>query len=226
MRTKWLAAVAVAAFVAAPALAQFGPGFGRGGGAGMLLGNKGVQSELKLTDEQKTKVQEFTTKTREKMREAFQSAAGDREKMQEAFKEIASETEKFVKDTLKPEQQKRLKQIQRQQVGIRAFQEEDVAKALKLTDEQKSDITKLSEDIGAQMREMFQSAQGDPEKMRENRKKIETLNKEAMDKVQKMLTADQKKEWKELTGEPYTVRFEGGPGGPGGGRGGKGKQKQ
>jgi hypothetical protein len=161
------------------------------------------------------------------MREVFQSAAGDREKMQEAFKEIASETEKFVKDTLKPEQQKRLKQIQRQQAGIRAFQEEDVAKALKLTDEQKSDIGKLSEDIQNQGRELFQSAQGDREKMQEIRKKMETLNKEAMEKVQKMLTPDQKKEWKELTGEPFTVRFEGGPGGPGGGgRGGKGKQKQ
>src|SRR5262245_12935324 len=111
--SKMILVVAVAALLAMPAAAQ--PPFGRGGGrggAGMLLGNPGVQKELKLSEEQTKKVQELVTKNGEKMREAFQG--GDQEKTQEVMKEIAAETDKFIKATLNADQQKRLKQIQRQ----------------------------------------------------------------------------------------------------------------
>ena len=76
--------MAAAALLVAPALAQFGPrGGGMRGGAGMLLGNKGVQKELKLTDDQLKKVVEEVRKIGEKMREGFQ--AGVREKAQEVM---------------------------------------------------------------------------------------------------------------------------------------------
>ena len=45
-------AVGVAVFLGVPAFAQFGPGGGMRGGAGMLIGNKGVQKELKLGEQQ------------------------------------------------------------------------------------------------------------------------------------------------------------------------------
>jgi Spy/CpxP family protein refolding chaperone len=216
---KILLTLVAGAFLTALALAQFGPR--GGGGAGMLLRNSGVQKELKLTDEQTTKVKEFLEKTGAKMREAFQ--AGDQEKTREVMKEIAQETEKFVKDTLKEDQVKRLKQIEHQIAGPRAFGEEDVAKALKLTDEQKDDIKKINEELGAAAQEAFQGAFGDREKMAEARKKMENLNKEAMTKITKMLTPDQKKAWKEVTGEPFDFKPEGF--GPGGGFGkGKGRK--
>src|SRR5205814_1834469 len=84
MRTasRWMLVTAVAFTVAGVAAAQaprrpgggqpggFG-GMTRGGGAAMLLANEGVQKELKLTDDQKTKVKEFSDAQREKMRGAF-----------------------------------------------------------------------------------------------------------------------------------------------------------
>lgn len=219
--SKMVMAVGVAALVALPALGQFGPGRGPGGGgAGMLLGNKGVQKELKLSDEQIKKIDEFTQKNGEKMREAFQ--AGDREKTQEIMKEIATESQKFIKDNLNADQQKRIKQIQRQTMRAAAFNDEETAKELKLTDEQKDDIKKLNDDLGSQVRELRQGVDfQDQEKMQEIRKKSDSLQKEVMEKIAKMLTPDQKKAWKELTGEPFEVRFEG----RGGGGFGKGKKK-
>jgi Spy/CpxP family protein refolding chaperone len=225
MRRVLLALVA-GGFITAFALAQFGPR-GGGGGAGMLLGNSGVQKELKLTDDQTAKVKDYLEKSRAKMQEAFQ--AGDREKAQEVMKEVAQETDKFIKDTLKEDQVKRLKQIQRQVAGPNAFSDEEVAKALKLTDEQKEDIKKINEELGTARREAFQGGGfNDPDKRAETQKKLTNLNKEAMDKITKMLTPDQKKEWKEVTGEPFEFRPEFGPGGGfgKGGKGGKGKREE
>jgi hypothetical protein len=218
---KMVLPVVAAALLVAPALAQFGPRGGMRGGAGMLLGNPGVQKELKLTDDQLKKVEEQVRKNGEKAREAFQS--GDREKAQEVFKEIATETDKFIKDTLNADQQKRLKQIQRQQAGPGAFTDEETAKELKLNGEQKDDIKKVNADLQSQTQELFQGIdRQDREKMQEAFKKSQGMRKEALEKITKMLTPDQKKAWKELTGEPFEVQF--GPGGRGGF--GKGKKQE
>src|SRR5438309_9377464 len=93
--------------------------------------------ELKLTDEQKTKVKEFTDAQREKMRDAFAGGQPDPEKFAEFRKTATEAADKLVKDTLNADQQKRLKEIQYQAMGVRAFSNEDVVKALKLTDDQK-----------------------------------------------------------------------------------------
>src|SRR5712692_2928453 len=108
---KLVLAAVVAAAMAMPAAAQFGRG-GGGGGPGMLLVNPGVQKEIKLTEDQTKKLEEFNKKLapkRQEAQEAFQNM--DREKGQEIQKEIATETEKFIKDTLTADQQKRIKQI-------------------------------------------------------------------------------------------------------------------
>jgi Spy/CpxP family protein refolding chaperone len=220
--SKVILVVAVAVLLAAPAAAQ--PPFGRGGGgggAGMYLANPAVQKELKLTEEQTKKVEALVAKNREKMQEVFQS--GDREKGQEVMKEIAAETDKFIKATLNADQQKRLKQIQRYNMGPNAFTDEEVAKELKLTDEQKDDIKKVTEELGAQSKEAFTGVDpGDQEGRQAAFKKIQGLRKEATEKITKMLTPEQKKAWKDLTGDPFEVQM-----GPGrGGFGGKGKKKE
>lgn len=225
MRNLLLTLVA-GALLAAPALAQFGRG--GGGGAGMLLRNTGVQKELKLTEDQIKKLNEFSEKIAPKMREAFQARMdGDQEKAEQITKEVREETDKFLKETLKEDQTKRLKQIQHQIAGPNAFGDEEVAKTLKLTDEQKEDIKKINDELGAARKEAFQGGGfADPDKRAETQKKLANLNKEAMDKITKMLTPEQKKAWKEVTGEPFEFRFEGGPGGPGGFKGGKGGGKK
>src|SRR4051794_3791738 len=79
-----------------------GRGFGGRGGATTLyqvVTSPDAQTDMKLTDEQKTKVTEFATKQREKQQELFQGGF-DQDKMQAFQKEQATETEKFVKDNL------------------------------------------------------------------------------------------------------------------------------
>jgi Spy/CpxP family protein refolding chaperone len=205
----WALAVGVAVAVTTTASAQQRQGrggmFGRGGmSAAMLLGNEGVQKELKLTDEQKEKAREFAQAQGEKMREAFQNAQGDPEKMQEARKAMTEAGDKFVKETLKPEQQKRLKQIQYQADVLQTLSaNEEVQKTLKLTDEQKEKLKTLADDLRKDRQELFQGG-GGPEMMQ----KMQALTKDYTTKAQAVLTDAQKKEWKDLTGDPFELQMQ------------------
>src|SRR5437899_591780 len=93
-------AIALSAMIVVPALAQpprGGRGMG-GGGTLMYLTNKSVQEELKVTDEQKTKITEYATKAREEMPKFDPN--GDREEFAKAMKAFGEKTDKFAKETL------------------------------------------------------------------------------------------------------------------------------
>lgn len=185
-------------------------GFGVGVGMASLVTNEGVQKELKLADDQAGKAKEIADKLREKHKGEFAAAFkldGEerRTKMQEILKTFNEETAKELGTVLKPEQIKRLKQIELQQRGSRAFEDQEVVAGLKISDDQKAKLKALGEESGKQMREIFQGAQGHRE---EAAKKFQALRKETMDKALAVLSDDQKKAWKELTGEPFEVKFE------------------
>jgi len=247
LSTKMLA-VAVIALLVSPAFAQrqggggrqgggrggFG-GFGRGPQAGsMLLLNRGVQDELKLTDEQKAELK----KVQDEQREAFQKlrdAGGDRAKAQEIMQKAREDMTKAadkVKANLKPEQAKRFKQIQIQVGGLTALNLPEVQKDLNLTDKQKSEIKSIQEDAQKDARELFQGAGrgGNRGQFQELMQKVQKLNEEAMDKALGVLTTEQKQTLKELQGPKFDFKpdqFGGGrQGGRRGGRQGGGQPPQ
>jgi Spy/CpxP family protein refolding chaperone len=209
---------ATAVAVVSTVLAQ-GPG-GRGRGFGGMMGgmngyllasNKSVQQELKLTDEQSEKVTKVASEIREQTKEKFGalkdlSREERREKGMAIGKENDEKAKTALKDILKPEQLARLHQIVLQQRGVEAFADSHVQDKLKLTDDQKSKLKELGENHRREMGEIFQSAQNDREGARE---KIRTARKESLEKAVGVLTSDQKATWKELTGEPFEVKYEG-----------------
>ncbi len=226
--SKSLMALGLTALMAAPASAQErrgpgGPGGGMMGGGGrsisMLLSNPGVLDELKLDADQKAKVGEIADKARGKFtsaRESLQNLEGPERfaKLRELTKEADAEAVKGLADALKPEQVARLKGIHYQTQGVSAFEDHEVAAALKLTADQKSAVEKAVAEANAEMRNAFQ---GDRESIRT---KMGEIRKDAIAKVEAKLTAEQKAEYARLIGAPFEVRFEGGrgPGGRGPGR--------
>src|SRR5438445_230329 len=94
----------IAASLASPALAQPPGGFGRGmmmggGNGAQLLGNEGVQKELKMSEEQISKAKDFASKLQEQRRETFQgfqdlSQEERQEKMREFNKKTTEEGDK------------------------------------------------------------------------------------------------------------------------------------
>ena len=70
------------------------------------------------------------------------------------------------------------------------------------TDEQATKIKTIVADMLAERREIMQSAGDDRQAAGQ---KVQTLTKETGEKILALLSADQKKTWKELTGEPFTL---------------------
>src|SRR5689334_5650820 len=128
---KALVAFGLVAALAGPAMAQGRGGFG-GGGPVALLGNPGVQKELKLDSAQVEKATALATETREKMmglRSQLEGLEGQElmTKRQELARPINEEAIKSASAFLKPEQIKRLHQIELQQRGANALSDPAVA---------------------------------------------------------------------------------------------------
>jgi len=232
--------LSLALLLAGPALAQRGQGRGGRGGFGgpmMLIQNSSVQKELKLTDDQIQKINEARESINNKHkdeRDALRNLEGEvqREKGQELRKKVTEETNQALAGILKPEQLKRYKEITLQQEGMRAFNTEEVQKALKLTDDQKDKIKTINEDAAKDMRELFPQgfrgrggdkggAPPDPAAFKERMTKIAAMNKETMERINSVLTGEQKKAWKDMTGEPFEIKYEPPQGRRGPGRGGE-----
>jgi Spy/CpxP family protein refolding chaperone len=219
--------MALVALLASPALAQRRPGGGFGFGGQNLLTNKSVQEELKLSKEQKDKIEEVGKANREKFQK-FREESRDlkederNQKRQALVKETTEALNKAAE--LSNDQKKRLAEITLQQSvrfrGPAAFSSEDVQKQLKLNDDQKDAIKTILKETEDKVKEETKDLdpRQDFRKVMEIRQK---LNKEAMGTVAKKLTKDQKETWTKMLGEPFEVKFEQ-PRRPGGGRPGGG----
>jgi len=212
MRGCLKAAVAfgLVAMLAGPALAQgrggFGGGMGGGGPVG-LLGNPSVQKELKLDEAQVEKAKELAASTRDKvmgLRDQLTDLQGQERmtKQAELMKPINEAALKSAKEFLKAEQLTRLNQIELQQRGALAFSDPAIAKKLSVTEEQAGKIKTILDAQQTEMRDIRQAAGQD---FASAMPKMAALRKETNTKVTALLTDDQKKTWKEMTGEPFEV---------------------
>src|SRR5882672_6935476 len=171
----------------------------------MLLGQESVQKELKLTDEQKTKIDELRQKARGRMQEIFQADEGERQAKMQA---LNAESRKALTTILGPEQGKRLLEIVYQQRGAMALSDPEVGKALNLTEEQAGKVKKINEGTQAAMRELFTPGQAPDD---DTRKKMDEVRKSGSEKLMALLTPEQKTKWTELQGEPFKGEIRFGP---------------
>jgi Spy/CpxP family protein refolding chaperone len=208
---KLALAFGIVALMAAPALAQQGRGGGgMFGGGGMLLTNKSVQTEITATPDQVSKLTALGDDMRAKATAAREAAKDlsqeERQaKMRELMTKGQADMDKALADILDPKQVKRLHEIQVQTAGAMGLTMGRVGDKLKLTDDEKQKIRDLNQEVGQQMREIFQSAQDDREGAM---KKMTALRKETLAKALKVLTADQKKTYDELAGKPFELKME------------------
>lgn len=228
----------------------------RGGGGGFggplfLVNNKAVQEELKMSEDQVTKMREWQQEFFPKIGEIYkergiefgkgfgkEQSDEDRAKFAEAQAEVTKVAYKELGDVLKKEQIDRLKQIDRQQMGVNAFTNADVVDALKLTDSQKTSVRGISGDFATERREIITEATKDRKGKGgkggkggfgldpETQKKITKVQSEAVGKIVDLLDDNQKKTWKELIGAEFDLtKLQGGFGGFGG-KDGKGFKRK
>ncbi len=217
--------------VAAMAVATLGtvsaqrPGGGGGGGFvpsayGAVGSNEDLQKELKISDEQKTKLKEAMEPINKKRTELFARGQGGQQQTDEQRKEstekrakLAEETKAAVGTVLNAEQTKRIGQIDYQMMGMAAYSNAEVQKKMSFTDDQKEKVKatveayqKDREELNKDMPPRSQQPSDEDKKKRADvTKKIAALSKEAQDKIVESLTADQKKTWTDMIGEKIDV---------------------
>lgn len=215
-----LTVVVALALVSTLALAQGGGG-GRGGGqrgfgganggAGML-NRDDVSTELKLTADQKTKIQEAIQASRPQ-RNGDGGGAGAGGGGQRGGgggrgfggggtpeQQIALDTK--LREILNAEQYTRFRQLSRQQASGFALLQEVEAKEFGLTDAQKQQLQTINGEMRTEQQGMFQNGGGggDRAAMLEQMTKLRGTYGAKMLGV---LTADQKSKWDASLGKPF-----------------------
>jgi hypothetical protein len=160
----------------------------------ILLRQKSVQEELKVSDELHKKIHDFANKEHDEYRKALKLSADERERK---FKEMEEEHEKFLTDNLSEAQRKRLGQITMQVAGLRFLTRPKAAEVLKLTPEQQVKLKKLHEDAHKELEEIVEAKEGDKnEKLAKHRAEVDK-------KIDAILTDEQKEIARTYVGEPF-----------------------
>jgi Spy/CpxP family protein refolding chaperone len=161
----------------------------------LLLRQKSVQQELKVSPALAKKVAEFTHKQREAFGEALNLGV---EQRRQKLMELAKENKQFLDDNLTPAQRKRLFAITLQVTGLHELNRSEVATALKLTEEQQQKFKELQQQHRKELAAIFQT------KERESRnEKLGKLREDTRNKIRAILTDEQKAKVRELVGEPF-----------------------
>ena len=218
MKTIWV--VSLTAALTVGALAQgFGGGQGRGGfrmppeptGA-MLLQRKDVQTELNLTEDEKTKLQALQDKAQSDMQAMFQNggSGGDRSAMRATMQKYFAQMSKDALAILTKEQAARLAEINIQLAGNLAVTFPDVQTKIAMTDDQ---IGKVK-DLQSKQQEANQAL---GQKMRDQEITMEELqasrqkNDDALKaEIGKILTDDQRAKLKAMGGKEFKPDTSGG----------------
>jgi Spy/CpxP family protein refolding chaperone len=264
LRTVCLAAVALAAggfFVGRMLVAQDAAGKARRGGprAGgygveklTLLKAKEVQTDLALTDDQKTTLEKFGEEMRAQVSAQVDglkdlSQEDRRAKMAEIRSKLddrAKEVQTKLDEVLNTQQRDRLAQIGLQARGLRMFAQKEVEDGLQLTDDQKEKLKDLRDKIGSERRDARgPGGPGGPGAggpgpggpgaggpgaggplSDEAREKMKKLAAESMDKAKEILTAEQREKLDNMLGKKLDIDLSQLGGGNGfGGRGRRGR---
>jgi hypothetical protein len=161
----------------------------------ILLRQKSVQEELKLSPDLVKKVMEFTKKEHD----AFKSALklGEKEREQK-LEELEKANQKFLDDNLSAAQRKRLDQIHLHVTGLRQLMRPEIIKTLELTADQQDKIKALHSEVAKEFEGVLEI------KNREARhEKLAKLRADIDKKVEALLTDKQKEKARELVGEPF-----------------------
>jgi hypothetical protein len=168
-----------------------------------------VQEELKLSNEQKKKLEKRLQDTVQGAMQFFQKLGGmtpeEREKELHAYVEKAQENlTAFLQGLLQEEQFKRLRQVMLQRDGLLALGNAEVMKELEITDQQRQQFFEVVQEMQKKIEPLLKEAHngGKPEEIRP---KVMKIREEHVSRIADLLSDTQKKQWKELLGKPLDL---------------------
>ena len=161
----------------------------------LLLRQKSVQKELALTPETIKKIADFTQAQSEA---AHKTADLGEAARKEVFARLLTQNDRFLAETLNAKQSKRLDQIAMQFTALTHLTTPEMAKELKLTDDQVKKFKEMQTEARKALADLIDAK--DPKGKSE---KLAKLHAETRTKILAVLTADQKAKVREMVGPPF-----------------------
>jgi hypothetical protein len=178
----------------------------------MILLAPSVQKELKLSDEQKTKVYSFAKTATQKQRELMQTMAlsggnANPQMMMQAGMQIRQEIDQGLAKLLEPKQKERLDQIVLQAEGPLAVARPEVAAKIGLNEEQQQYVQQvmmqMRRDLVLAVRQGTATGQFNPGQMKSL---TAQLRAGAVQEIGQVIDRKQKNAFNKLLGEPFDVK--------------------
>jgi len=180
------------------------------GGSFLVFRDK-VQKDLKLTGEQKEKLEQYLKEWIPDAMKFFEKIDGlKREEREQELGAYRPDAQKklaaVLKETMKEDQCKRLRQLELQQEGPFALHHGDVEirKDLKITDKQRKQFMAVIQEMQTKIAPLLKDVDsgGDPKEIWPKLMKIRT---EHEGRIEALLSDAQKKQWKEMLGKPLDL---------------------
>ncbi len=209
-------ALALAAVMSAPAQAQFGRGFQMPPAVQtiILLRTEAVQKEIKLSDEQTNDINDLAVQMQSEAMEimsGLQDLTEEERKeelpnLMKTMNEKGKELQGKVDKLLNPAQTARIKELSLQRRGMQALGDEEVIAALKLTDDQKKQLTAIRDSAGKAQEEIMKAviSGGGGADRSAIQGKMEAMRKELGDKALAVLTPEQREQFEKMKGAKFT----------------------
>jgi hypothetical protein len=216
---KWVLTALLAGLLVSPLFGEVPPRAALvsllqdGAGKPLLLASPKVKQEIKLTDEQDSRIRKIVKDVYDKYEPRFLDAGLDRDGLMkvglESIQAARQRLNKALPDNLNREQLKRLDQIQIQANGIISFKRPEVQNQLKLTFTQKLQVLKIGADLKRQIDELLKDASRAPVRLLPAAvRRARELKNAATEKAIETLTREQKEIWKEMNGEKFDFKLE------------------
>jgi Spy/CpxP family protein refolding chaperone len=161
----------------------------------LLLRQKSVQKELALTPETIKKIADFTQAQSEA---AHKTADLGEAARKEVFARLLIQNDRFLAETLNAKQSKRLEQIELQFTALTHLTKPEMAKELKLTDDQVRKFKDMQTEARKALADLI-----DAKDRTGKTEKFAKLREEARTRILAILTDEQKTKMKEIAGPPF-----------------------
>jgi hypothetical protein len=159
----------------------------------ILLRQKRVQEELKLSADDVKKIMDFTNKQHAEFLKALKLG---KDELKGKLKELGKENRQFLDTAITPKQHERLHQIAHQVTGLYQLRRAKVAKALNLTKAQKQKLKALRSETRKKLAQVF-----DAKTPQERKEQFAKLRAETREKVKAILTPTQREKIKKYVGK-------------------------
>lgn len=162
-----------------------------------ILAREDVQKELKLTEQQISKINEIISEV------VKDGPNGSKVMMFHPGADVDG-MDADVAKLLNDKQLKRMKEVWLHITGGRAFMKDDIAKELGINKEQRNKMAELQQEMMTQMREM---ANQPGETLSEERlAELRKMQKDMEAKIEKLLTKEQQATWTTMKGAKFEMK--------------------